>query len=166
MADFNRINTKIEKVGDGFDFSSIKNDFEYILVTHTDRVEFISAKDADAEQIKQNLIELRAFNEDKELHIVIQNGHIKGRIRTDGEGDETDVYDGNYLVWGKSVDGDKRRLHDDRGIDISVPFDVDESKRVFLKIRSYAKTDGASLNFVDYRIFGVEVKEATEWQSL
>lgn len=166
MTDFYKIKTTSKQIDEN-DFSSVGT-YDYALITMTDGVDFISAKDADIESVKPKLVELRAFSESKELHIVSLNGSFIGRIREDGKGDETsDVFDGDYLIWGKPVAGDDKRpgitkLHDDRGIDLQVPFDVENGKRAFLKIRSYARSENGSLNFYDFRIYGVEVKEAKE----
>ncbi len=51
-------------------------------------------------QNKDLFIDMRIFNNEKELYIWKSKGDFKNRIRIDNEGKEYDFYDEELLLWG------------------------------------------------------------------
>lgn len=130
--------------------------YTYALLIKTDSVSLIDTAD---DFNVDNLIEVRAFNDNSELHAILVNGAWRGRIRKDGEGNEVEIFDRNQLIWGKCVaPGKPSKLYEDRGITVMVPVEVAEDKRACLLIRSYLSDN--EFEFVDYRICAI--KEVSE----
>ena len=158
MNGFFRIKTKQERITEA-DLSGLER-YEYVFLIRTDGVRLVKASELAGIDVRKDLVELRAFDENKELHAVCLDGKITGRIRTDGEGDDTDAFEGRYLIWGRHTENTPYdRLHDDRGIDITVPAEVHGTERAFLRIRSYADTGGGVFSFSDFRLVSVETAE-------
>lgn len=94
----------------------------------------------------QFLLSLRLFNTNKELFIWRTQGTLKGRLRTDGIGEETFIVDACQLLWGTDSElyGDGfTRLFEERGTEIIFPLSDlrvnAEKKRVFIKTRNYVE---------------------------
>ncbi|MFN3479883.1 MAG: CRISPR-associated protein Csx19 [Thermodesulfovibrionales bacterium] len=108
---------------------------------------------------------LRVFDGNKEVYIWRDGDGFKGRLRIDGEGDETDAIDAYQVVFGTKswpLDGGYSRLTEDRGTELIVPIAdlaVDnDKKRLFLKTRNYigyTPTDQAG--YVDCRFVGFSI---------
>ena len=149
--------TNIEKVDfSTTDLTKLKNalmEYDYILLIKTDKVELVLPS-ADIELA--NTKELRAFNENKELHLVKQSGSFTGRLRTDNEGEDCEIYDELQLIWGKATKSENgiTELYEDRGIKIKLPVEVEKNQRAAIKIRSYISSE--KFEFVDFRIIGIE----------
>ena len=151
------IKTNIEKV----DFpttalTELKNelmDYDYVLLIKTDKVELVLPSAAIE---LANTKELRAFNGNKELHLVKQGSSFIGRIRTDNEGESCEVYDELQLIWGKALKSENgiTELYEDRGIIIKLPAEIKDNQRAALKIRNYLSNE--KFEFVDFRIMGIE----------
>jgi len=76
-----------------------------------DAIAFYSIDDAGKwhnsnyrDNLKEELVRLRIFDENKELHIWRSNGQLKGRLREDNEGDKTDFADATLLLNGTRID--------------------------------------------------------------
>jgi len=85
---------------------------------------------------------LRIFNKDEELYIWRSGDKIFGRLRKDGEGEETTIVDVNQVLFGtKAVhENGWTRLWEERGTFLIIPgeFEADEhKKRVALRTRNY-----------------------------
>ena len=141
---------------DGGDIISKIKEFPYALLIKTDSVSLISTSDDfDAEK----LIEVRAFNDSSEFHAILVNGNWRGRIRTDSDGNDVEVFDRKLLIWGKCVSsGTPSVLYEDRGITVNVPVVIPEGKRAFLLMRSYLS--GEKFEFIDCRICSIGIEEA------
>ncbi len=127
--------------------------YDHALMIYTNRVELVRAADVDD---VTGLVECRAFNETKELHLIRVGGEWRGRVRDDSQGVDTDILDRDHVLWGKSRGADadgSSILAEDRGIRIRVPLSVEAGKRVCLTIRSYLSPD--SFEFDDFRICGI-----------
>lgn len=151
------IKTNIEKVSfQKTDLTELKNvlmEYNYVLMIKTDKVELVlPSSDIELANIK----ELRAFNENKELHLVKQGDSFIGRIRVDSEGESCQVYDELQLIWGKATKSENgiTELYEDRGIKIKLPVEVEKNQRAAIKIRSYISSE--KFEFVDFRIIGIE----------
>lgn len=141
---------------DGGDIISAIKQFEYALLIRTDKVELIRTQNPfDI----ANLTEVRAFDKNSELHLICVNGEWRGRIRTDGAGDEVEVLDQKQLLWGKCEDSSNgvSLLREDRGIEIKVPVEISVGMRAYFEIRSYLAAD--RFEFTDFRICGIGVTE-------
>jgi len=132
--------------------------FKHAVMWNTDSVK---AADASKIQLSDNLIELRAFNESEELHIMKVDGKFIGRIRKDGIGDAAEVLEEAHLLWGNpKIANGSVSLTEARGVEIkleSLDFEgADEltnpNCRVFVLVRNYAYTDNnARFGFNDFR---------------
>jgi len=99
----------------------------------------------NGEAIEERYIQrLRLFNEDKELLIWRDNSGLKGRLRIDGEGDETFVVEACQVLWGtnrKDLGNGWSKLYEERGTELILPFGKIEinnrKRRLFLKTRNY-----------------------------
>ncbi len=95
---------------------------------------------------------LRAFNNDKEIHIWRSGEEWKGRIRIDNDGGkETDVVIAHQLLFGtkgEQLDSQFIKLEEKRGTNLILPianFKYDDKSnpqgRVFIKTHNYVKTN-------------------------
>jgi CRISPR-associated protein (TIGR03984 family) len=98
------------------------------------------------EKIEEKYIQkLRLFNDDKELLIWRDNNGLKGRLRIDGEGEETFAVDACQLLWGTKKDklgNGWIKLFEDRGTELILPYDegviIDNKRsRLFIMTRNY-----------------------------
>ena len=160
------IKTSIEKINlltaDSTQLKNMLMDYSYVLLIKTDKVELVlPSSDIDLGNVK----ELRAFDENKELHLVKQGSSFTGRVRIDNQGESCEIYDELQLMWGKSINCENgiTELYEDRGIKIQLPVEVCENQRVAVKIRSYISSE--KFEFVDFRIAGIEnnLGEAEEY---
>lgn len=151
------IKTSIEKINlltaDSTQLKNMLMDYSYVLLIKTDKVELVlPSSDIDLGNVK----ELRAFDENKELHLVKQGSSFTGRVRIDNQGESCEIYDELQLMWGKSINCENgmTELYEDRGIRIQLPVEIRENQRVAVKIRSYISSE--RFEFVDFRIAGIE----------
>lgn len=87
---------------------------------------------------------MRLFSEIQELYIWRKNnGWFSGRLRVDGEGNNTDVVKAYQVLWGtdcKHISG-FTRIYEDRGTELFLPFEnmiVDEKeKKALIKTHNY-----------------------------
>ena len=126
--------------------------YSFVLLIKTDKVEYLHAEDATD---LARLTELRAHTEEKELHLVKAGNRWVGRVRTDGEGEETEYMDEMQCLWGKakSFDGRYSRLREDKGVSLDIPLEVPMGKGAYMTVRSYL--DKEDFSFTDYRIVGL-----------
>lgn len=135
-------------------FEAIKA-YDFVLLMQTDKVEYLHV--ADVADLKR-LTELRAHTKEEELHLVKVDGLFIGRVRRDGEGEETEYMDEKQCLWGtaKSFDGTYSFLHEDRGISLRLPICVPNGTGAYMTIRSYL--DKEDFIFTDYRIVNIEAE--------
>lgn len=94
---------------------------------------------------------LRVFDANRELHVWRTNGAWKGRLRSDGRGDDTVVVVAHQLLFGtrgKRLSPGFAKIEEDRGTKLILPlqhlhFDKDgnPSTRVCIKTHNYVKTN-------------------------
>jgi len=97
------------------------------------------------EPIEEKYIQkLRLFNNDKELLVWRDYNGLKGRLRIDGEGDDTYVVDACQVLWGirsEALGNGWIKLSEERGTELILPYKnvkIDDRKnRLFLKTRNY-----------------------------
>lgn len=132
------------------DLDNIVQSYKYLYVCYLDVVELKKADTGVSIEINK-LKELRAFNENAELHITKVGNELLGRYRIDGAGEDIEIFDELQLVWGKpkNSDGNKTKLSEDRGIDVEIPIEIKSNERAFVKVRSYVSGD--RFGFDDYR---------------
>lgn len=137
--------------------------YEHLVIWALDGVSITEA--SALQQLPEDLLELRAFNRDGELHLVKAGDQTKGRIRRDGgSGEPALILDEEHLLWGSpkefAADGGVL-LTNDRGTRIQLPPGIAtgaSSERVTLTVRNYIDRD--SFDFVDWRLVSFNVREA------
>ena len=143
--------------------------YQYAVIYRVDRVDVIKAADINN---LDRFIELRAFDENEELHVIKVNpGVFKGRYRTDNTGKMGKVWDEAHLLWGNPrADQDGVYLSEDRGTKINLRFNLpglsysdQDKRRVFIKVRNYLNQNPEMFNFEDYRFVDFFVKEADDY---
>jgi len=110
----------------------------------------------------EQLLELRVFNDCKELHIWKVDNSFYGRERIDGVGDEEkNVYEEDHLLEGKEMfeaeSGWVLLKNKDIGYQVYYPFDFKKlsGSNVYLKIKNYYDFDNDGLIvFNDARLCG------------
>lgn len=153
----------------------LNNDKMYYILEHkyhgvyvgkykNNEVQFFDGSGLDIE----NMIELRIFDSDMEIHIIKLRGnqyHFRCLMDLeDKEAEGTDIfYDDKYLLFGTKarVDGNWLILEDSRGVKIYLPYgetfkEVDLNKpEIYLKVRNYAEFNEEGLmRFKDSRLLG------------
>lgn len=134
--------------------------YDYAILYKLDKVEVLKIDDVDN---LDDLIELRAFNENGELHIVIDDDKVFGRTITECSGEEYEYVDETHLLWGepKQVKDGYTLLSEDRGNCINVPFEVESGKRAFVVVRNYLSK--SQFSFDDYRMVRFITREVVEY---
>lgn len=102
--DFFNIKTRIKEI--------FNEDTAYILLKESNEVSVGLYKNKDfifKNEVLQNkdlFIDMRIFNNEKELYIWKSKYDFKNRIRIDNEGKEYDFYDEELLLWGNKIKND------------------------------------------------------------
>ncbi len=128
------------------------------------------ATDVDPDLVQ----EIRAFNENFELHLYKDGDRITGRWRFDGEGDDTEYVDSCARLWGErrkaisDIPTGYIELRDtDRQISMIIPSPTAPSKTYGLVTRSYiGVTDDAipQSSYVDSRFVMIVPEDAVSWK--
>ena len=119
------------------------------------------------------LVRLRLFDEDKELHIWRSNGILKGRLRSDsieGDGDTTEYIEAKPLLNGTSFfpsrSGSGIYATEKKGISYDLPFPElepligTEENRITLLTRNYiGYFDIGQAGYVDCRFVKFDIKK-------
>ncbi|WP_373731891.1 type III-D CRISPR-associated protein Csx19 [Bacteroides heparinolyticus] len=147
------------------------NSYPYQLLYYTDGVE-VRAGNIEMADIRENLLELRAFGEAGEYYLMRHADTWVGRIRTDREmsspekdAEDVEIFDELHKVWGtvqhtETTGGKGSCLTEDRGVEVHLPFVVGKEQLVFTRIRSYFTARG-ELQFLDWRMLDFELKEVS-----
>ncbi len=107
---------------------------------------------------------LRVFDDKKELYIWRTEDGFKGRLRIDGQGDETHVVDASSVLFGTRIaethDSGYSILTEDRGTELIVPMiglKIDNQRnRLFLRSRNYiGYTPTHQAGYVDCRFISI-----------
>lgn len=128
-----------------------------VLIGEYDRSSF---QFYEGEKFEPRFIQrMRLFNEIQELYIWRKNnGWFSGRLRVDGEGNNTDVVEAYQVLWGTDCEhiSGFSRIYEDRGTELFLPFEnmtVDKNeKKAFIKTHNYIsyKTEGNSYQQAGY----------------
>lgn len=118
----------------------------------------------------KNLLELRAFNENEELLLVhLPDGTYRGRIRTDFVGEDVLCLDEEHKIWGDSnknqISNDTTILKEERGIEVSLPFEVEQGQTEFVAVRNYYNEVEADIQAIDWRFISFMKENASPYLS-
>jgi len=110
------------------------------------------------------LIELRIFNEQRELYLRCEDGRFVGRLRTDEAGDDVDYVDTIARFWGshhKEDDEDTAwmKLRDpSRKLELKLPAVEGKPEFVGLVTRSYigVHKETGQAGYIDHRYYAIE----------
>jgi CRISPR-associated protein (TIGR03984 family) len=109
------------------------------------------------------LLELRAFDASKELHLKRRNDQFFWRWRNDGVGEPCELVEAEQLLWGKlsKIDQKKnwQRLEEERGFSLIVPYSGGAiGRRLAIRTRNYIDYNQlGQAGYVDSRL--VSLKE-------
>jgi CRISPR-associated protein (TIGR03984 family) len=112
-----------------------------VLAGRYENAKFIFYKGETLEQ--KYLQRIRVFNKTEELLIWRTGNEFKGRLRIDGDGENTDAVEAHQVLFGtdKKSLGDFTEIYEARGTKIILPFSdliIDNKrKRIFIKTRNY-----------------------------
>ena len=134
--------------------SDIK-EFDFAILYMPDAV--LTLKAGVVENI-EDFLEIRAFNKEKELKVINNNGSYYGRIRTDNTGSACEFVDEIHLLWGDFISYNNGYSHmsEKRGTKLLLPIEVKEDEKAFIKVRNYLKE--GIFEFDDYRMVEFIVK--------
>jgi CRISPR-associated protein (TIGR03984 family) len=117
------------------------------------------------------LVRLRIFDKDKEIHVWLSNGQLKGRFRTDGKGSEIQYTDARLILNGTSFELMNQGVvaTEDKGTRYELPYPAFEilagkknrvtKNRVAILTRNYidhneiGQAGFVDCRFVDFEIF-------------
>jgi len=151
-----------------FIFESFENKDAKAVVWYYDQIAFYELNDGRFDygtRTVDELVRLRIFNKDRELHIWRSNGVLKGRLRTDGEGKEMkyvlagQIMNGTHFI----TDGDFLHVTEERGTDYKLPFTEllkkdKEIERLKLITRNYVGyNEIGQAGYVDSRFESIEI---------
>jgi CRISPR-associated protein (TIGR03984 family) len=165
---FKEIKSKKEqKTYTSENFDELVNDIEkydFAVIYNSDSVKILKKDDIEALD-KEKFLEVRAFSQNEELHIIEINGEYTGRIITDDAGDCVEIVDEEHLLWGNKTkkDGDYTILSEDRGTELRLPLEVKTGQRAFIKVRNYLNPEEDTFEFNDWRMVDFFAKEAKEY---
>lgn len=143
-----------------------KRKYTYCVIYRADKVETLKTEDVED---LNDLLEIRAFNSNGELRAISSGDEFIGRIRTDEEGAETEYLDESHLLWGTRTEqnGTTKNgytfLQEDRGTKLTVPIEVKENQRAFVKVRNYLSSAKDKFELVDFRMVELFAQEAKEY---
>lgn len=140
-------------------------EYEYVLMYNIDQVEFLKVKDVSDFQ-ENKLTEIRAFDEDKELHVIkVNNADWRGRIRRDKSGgDSIEYIDEFQLIWGsnKRDRNGYSLMREDRGVEIEIPIRVKSNEKAFIVVRNYLSDK--VFEFCDFRLVRICAKGVKKYE--
>jgi len=102
--------------------------------------------------------DLRVFNEEMEVHIIRKKEKIIARLRKDGQGEDTDIFDQKVMVLGetqKELSEEWTEFSENRGTNLTLPLKNAKVQNTFYKARNYIEyTPDGELCFKDARLCG------------
>lgn len=179
----------LSKLKDDLKEKSETYKYNYYLVYFIDGVELFDSSKQAKERLfdmleNRVLLELRAFSEEREYYAIKYKNTIIGRSRYDNPSDpgsenilKFSFYDELYKIWGRPYkDSSKEKkscvagelpqgytlLTEERGINVAVPFKVDDDKIVFARVRNYFTAPDEELRCTDWRIVDFVIIKAEE----
>ena len=162
--EFYKINSQREKLSfANIDEENIKiiNYYDYAVIYFLDRVSIVDVRNTPITKPLENVVGIRAFNEEGEYFVSKDEGHFTGRIITDFEEEKANVesfeiVDEYHKLWGKVSKSYRNLLTEERGISLKLPFELETNKNIaFVKVRNYFTPEG-DLRNVDFRLCGFE----------
>lgn len=167
---FKSIQSKDEPIS--FSEAIVLSDYEYAVCYWSDGVEILTCKEMQLPTSRENafLLEVRAFSTNKELYLTrLADGNYIGRVRMDGEGDtESLIYEEYHKVWGdpakNQVSETNTLLSEDRGIELTLPIEVEKGKTAFIQVRNYFSKESGDLKLIDWRFVTFKIMEANPYQ--
>lgn len=148
------------------------SDYKYAVCYWSDGVEIVSCEEMQLPTSRENafLLEVRAFDTNKELYLTrLPDGNYIGRVRMDEKGDtELLIYEEYHKVWGdpakNQVSETNTLLSEDRGIELTLPIEVEKGKTAFIQVRNYFSKEGGDLKLIDWRFVTFKIMEAKPYQ--
>lgn len=169
---FSEIDSRVIDLPAGKVLLDAIREYEYVVQYTYDGVEILNASSYDI--LPDGFLELRAFNKSGEIHVIDIDGELRGRVRVDGEGSKSVVFDEEHLLWGSrllgQVDG-SLALVEDRGMMMRFPAEVlrdyaSGKDVVTLLVRNYldeevedTESGDTRFSFADFRFVGFNVRE-------
>ena len=163
--EFYKINSQREKLSfDSIDEENIKliNTYDYAVIYFLDRVSIVDVRNTPLTHPLENVVGLRAFNNEGEYFINKNEGHYTGRIMTDFDEEKEnaskfEIVDEYHKLWGKASIEYRELLAKEDGINLKPTDELSTGKMtVFVKVRNYFNTKDDLMN-VDFRLCGFEL---------
>ncbi|MGB5024996.1 MAG: CRISPR-associated protein Csx19 [Saprospiraceae bacterium] len=117
------------------------------VVWYFDAIRFVNIESGTwSEKLRDfsELVRLRLFDKDKELHIWRSNDDLKGRLRTDYKGESTDAFCANQIMNGTQFKLKKPGIvaTEDKGVFFEMPYTelenaISDKQRIVLKTINY-----------------------------
>jgi CRISPR-associated protein (TIGR03984 family) len=103
------------------------------------------------------IVELRAFSTEAELHLWTYNRQKLWRLRIDGVGDICNVYDETHILWGTKVEHESDLIEEFRGMRFTLPVKITNAALPLkYRVRNYFTFDEDGLiQFIDGRLIGL-----------
>jgi len=141
---------KLKELGEKADFILYKHN--EVIIGKIRNNKFFPSLDFSEKYIK----EIRVFNKKGEIHVWWYNGGFCYRLRIDKEGEETNVYDEEHIIWGEKVEQKENStlLKEKRGTNIELPYKISKDDLpIKYKVRNYFTYDNNGLiKFFDARL--------------
>ena len=116
------------------------------------------------DNLEEELVRLRVFDEYKEMHIWRSNGELKGRLRTDADGNTIGYVKGNQFLNGTSFDKTETEIiaKEDKGTYYELPYpdfkNIKSDGRLVLVTRNYiGYNDIGQAGYIDSRFVDFEI---------
>jgi CRISPR-associated protein (TIGR03984 family) len=113
-----------------------------------------------------DIMELRVFNENKEIYLRRSGDTFLGRMRTDSQGNNCQVVNTNNYLWGSTgkINSEYTFLSEDNGMQLNIPGNypgVSPENRVNLIIRNYIDYNERHMaGYVDARFVKLEMQKS------
>ncbi|HQI79634.1 MAG TPA: CRISPR-associated protein Csx19 [Petrotogaceae bacterium] len=112
----------------------------------------------DQQFIPSDFTDVRIFNEEMELHILKKKEKTIARLRKDGQGEDTDIFDQKVMLLGetqKILNEEWTEFSETRGASLILPLKDAQAQNTFYKARNYIQyTNDGELCFKDARLCG------------
>lgn len=155
------------------EFQRLLDPKSMIVIYSAEQVRFVLAEDFDPEQVEDDILEIRAFDEKKEIKIVFdeETGELTRPFVKDEEYEkDKDYYDEDMFVLGSNhnLDGgivsqDGKTILTDQKKKVILPISFTEEeirKGIVFRVRNYFALDSHGIPYVkSYRYVGFHVWE-------
>lgn len=135
------------------------------VVWYYDKIEFLNITGEWTGRDVSEIVRLRIFDAEKELHVWQTNGTLKARLRTDNTGEGAEFVEARQILNGTTFNGENGDITatEDKGICYHLPFVIENykagmSKRIALVTRNYIDySDIGQAGYVDSRFVQFEI---------